>query len=123
MYYIRINAYGQIAWKTMGYSQFLELDRYSGDGLSIPRSFNTYDEAVKHVLWHNARNNKTTYHVEDSSSPFVQQWLLNEPHFKMVDGVIQCITDYTELQASLKQWRLRNAEEYNTKTTVIQEVS
>jgi len=108
MYYIKVSYVSTIPWCKGDIQESLILNRDNPNPLCTPKNFSTYEEALEHCKH---INESVVFYI----SPTVNQWLLNNPEFKMVDKVIQCITDYAELQASLGQWRLRNSEEYNTK--------
>jgi TRAP-type C4-dicarboxylate transport system substrate-binding protein len=91
MFYIRIEVYGHVAWKTNGWTSYLKLDRYTpNQGRSyLPFQFETYEEANKKVDELSKRYKADRYNVEEFDSPLVQNWLEdNKAFYKVEDGNI-----------------------------------
>ena len=96
--------------------EYLILDRNKpSSGLSVPFSFRIIREATDktnslnrgYTGVVNVDPKSVSYFIEREDSPFVQQWLLDNPQYEMVEGEIRQITDPVKEEESYKQWRAR----------------
>ena len=96
--------------------EYLILNRgNSPGGLCCPFVFRTIGEATEkanglnrgYTGVVNVDPKKVSYFIEREDSPFVQQWLLDNPEYEMVEGEIRQITDPVKSAESYKQWRMR----------------
>ena len=108
MFYIRQH---KLINKTCQIIQYLILNR--ADDLYFPLYFDTIKKAKAHIdtLVKGYKGVTNSYFIEEETSPFIAQWLKDNPSYEVVNGIIQRFTDPAKREESCKRYRQGRTDE------------